>query len=140
MVPTVFVTLDALPLTPNGKVDRRRLMQMESVAADLATTYVPPTTPLEEQLVAIWAEVLKRDITQIGIHHNFFDLGGHSLLAIQLLSRMRTAFAVELPIRDLMNNPTIAGVATLITALQQLSSLFTTAADEHADDRESIEI
>jgi acyl carrier protein len=140
MAPAAFVLLDQLPLTPNGKVDRRQLMQMATPALDLATQYVAPATALEEQLVAIWADVLKVDPAAIGTQHNFFDLGGHSLLAIQLLSRTRTTFQVELPIRDLMNNPTVAGVAALIEPLQQLASLFEGAPTTLDADRESIEL
>jgi acyl carrier protein len=86
-------------------VDRRALQQMTAGVLLTTTVYVPPTTPTEIALVDIWAAVLKLDPCQIGIHHNFFDLGGHSLLAVQVLSRVRTAFTVELPIRDLMDNP-----------------------------------
>lgn len=140
MVPAAFVTLDQLPLTPNGKVDRRALMQLTTPLLDLSTVYVPPTTPLEQELVAIWAEVLNIDPAQIGTQHNFFDLGGHSLLAIQLLSRMRNTFQVELPIRELMDNPTIASVAAAIAPLQQLAALFQSVPDELGADRESIEL
>ncbi len=140
MVPAAFVSLDTFPLTPNGKVDRRALMAMGTPDVDLATHYVPPATPLEETLVAIWADVLKVDPARIGTQHNFFDLGGHSLLAIQVLSRVRTAFQVELPIRDLMDRPTIAGIAAVVEPLQQLAALFQGVPDELSADRESIEI
>ena len=109
IVPSVFVFLDSLPLTPNGKVDRkalpvpdgRRLEQDENVSA--------PRTPIEEMLAGIWAEVLK--LETIGIHDNFFDLGGHSLLATQVMSRLRGLFQVELPLRNLFESPTVAGLA-----------------------------
>ncbi len=140
MVPAAFVPLEILPLTPNGKVDRRALVAMSTPAVDLATHYVPPATPLEETLVAIWADVLKVDPARIGTQHNFFDLGGHSLLAIQVLSRVRTAFQVELPIRDLMDRPTIAGIAAVVEPLQQLAALFQSVPDDVNADRESIEI
>ncbi len=140
MIPASFVVLDALPLTPNGKVDRRALLQMTTSEVDLSTPYVAPATPLESELVAIWAEVLKVDSAKIGTGHNFFDLGGHSLLAIQVLSRVRTAFQVELPIRDLMDNPTIAGIAAAIEPMQQLAALFQNVPDEIGSDRESIEL
>lgn len=140
MLPSTFVSLDGFPLTPNGKVDRRSLMLMTVAAAELSTPYVAPATPLEEELVAIWAEVLKLDPYKVGTRHNFFDLGGHSLLAIQVLARVRAAFQVELPIRDLMDNPTIAGVAAAIEPMQQLAALFSGVPDEVGANRESIEI
>ena len=101
---------------------------------------MPPTTPTEISLVDIWAAVLKVDPSQIGIHHNFFDLGGHSLLAVQVLSRVRTAFTVELPIRDLMDNPTIAGIAAALQPMQQLATLFQALPADLAAERESIEL
>ena len=140
MIPAAFVTLDTLPLTPNGKVDRRALQQMTAGVLLTTTVYVPPTTPTEIALVDIWAAVLKVDPSQIGIHHNFFDLGGHSLLAVQVLSRVRTAFTVELPIRDLMDNPTIAGIAAALQPMQQLAMLFQALPADLAAERESIEL
>jgi len=140
MLPALFVPLDAFPLTPNGKVDRRALMQMNTGEITVSVPYVAPTTPTEETLVAIWAEVLRIDPNRIGIEHNFFDLGGHSLLAIQVLSRVRAAFQVELPIRDLMDNPTIAAIAAALLPMQQLATLFQVMPDEFHAERESIEL
>jgi FkbH-like protein len=54
----------------------------------------PPRTPLERDLAALWAEVLH--VTSVGVHENFFELGGHSLLAVQLLSRVRQIYGVDL--------------------------------------------
>jgi amino acid adenylation domain-containing protein len=125
MVPAAFVIQDAFPLTPSGKIDRRALPAPDLTAA-LAETYVAPRTPLEEDLVAMWANVLK--VERVGIHDNFFDLGGHSLIATQLIARVRAEFQVDLPLRRLFETPTIAGLAELITA----SLLEETDADELA--------
>ncbi len=116
MVPAVFVHLDALPLTPNGKVDRRALPAPDASTLGLATRYVPPRNPAEAALAAIWAEIL--DVEQIGVHDNFFELGGHSLLATRVISRIRAAFAVALPLRSLFQEPTVAGLATCIGHIQ----------------------
>jgi acyl carrier protein len=113
MVPAHFVTLEALPLTENGKVDRKALPAPERTAG---AQYVAPRTPTEEKLAAIWAEVLK--VERVGIHDNFFELGGHSVLATQVVSRVRAAFSVELPLREFFAAPTTSGLAVRIDALR----------------------
>ncbi|HYX26461.1 MAG TPA: amino acid adenylation domain-containing protein [Thermoanaerobaculia bacterium] len=109
MVPSAFVLLPALPRTANGKVDRRALPN--SVAAPTAP-FVAPGTAVEERLAAIWAEVLQ--VERVGIHDDFFELGGHSLAANRVLSRVCSAFQVKLPLRDLLETPTVAGLEVAI--------------------------
>ena len=109
MIPSAFVLLDALPLSPNGKVDRKALPAPDQSRPEPEESYVAPRTPVEEMLAEIWAEVLKLD--KVGIDDNFFELGGHSLLATQLISRLHAAFKVEIPLRALFENPTVAGLA-----------------------------
>ena len=116
MIPSVFVTLTALPLTPNGKVDRKALPAPERLRPELAKQYVAPRNPTEEAIAAIWMDVLS--LETIGVDDDFFDLGGHSLLATQVLSRLREAFQVELPLRQLFEAHTVAEIAVVIeTAL-----------------------
>ncbi|MHC5857706.1 amino acid adenylation domain-containing protein [Nostoc sp.] len=107
MVPTAFVILEALPLTPNGKVDRKALPVPD--ATQLLFDFTPPSTPIEQMLAGIWAEVL--GLEKVGIHHNFFELGGHSLLGTRVISQVRQVFQQELPLRRLFEQPTIAGLA-----------------------------
>ncbi len=114
MVPSVLVPLSELPLTPNGKVDRKALPAAGAVRPE--EEYVGPRNAVEEVLSGIWAGVLKQD--QVSVHDNFFELGGHSLLATQVISRVRTSFAVELPLRALFQQPTVAGLALSIEAAQ----------------------
>ena len=116
MIPNAIVILESLPLTSNGKIDRRSLPVPES-RAGIEESLVAPRTPVEEKLAQIWAKVLR--VEQVGIHDNFFELGGHSLLATQLVSRIRTSFKVELPLRSLFAAPTVAELAPLIQQLQQ---------------------
>jgi acyl carrier protein len=111
MVPSAFVALAALPLTANGKIDRRALPAPEG-RPEQERAYVAPRTPVEEVLAGIWAEVLRLD--RVGVQDNFFDLGGHSLLATQVVSRLREAFSVELPLRALFETPTIMDLAEAI--------------------------
>ena len=108
MLPGAFVLLEALPLTPNGKVDRRALPTPE-ILPEIDDNFTAPRSPIEEILAAIWASVL--GIKQVSINHNFFELGGHSLLATQVISRVREAFGVELPLHTLFEEPTVAGLA-----------------------------
>ena len=117
MVPAVFVLLDALPLLPNGKIDRRALPAPDRSRPELDKAFVAPRTPTEELLAEIWTQLL--DIERVGIHDNFFDLGGHSLLATQVVSRMREAFQVEIPLRRLFEVPTVAGLAESIEAARR---------------------
>ena len=98
MVPAVFVVLEHLPLTASGKVDRQSLPAPD-MTAQLHAQYVSFSTPTEEVLVQIWAEVLQ--LEQVGVLDNFFELGGHSLLATQVMARVRESFAVELPLRTM---------------------------------------
>jgi amino acid adenylation domain-containing protein len=112
MVPSDFVRLDALPLTPHGKVDRRALPAPKQTRPELASAFIAPRTPVEEVLAEIWAEVLSLDA--VGIDDNFFDLGGHSLLATKVVSRVREAFQVDLPLRHLFESPTVATLAERI--------------------------
>ncbi|HEX8694767.1 MAG TPA: amino acid adenylation domain-containing protein [Longimicrobium sp.] len=114
MVPAVFVPLDALPLTPNGKVDRKAL-PAPAGEAQPAGTYVAPRRAAEGVLAGIWCEVL--GVERVGAEDNFFELGGHSLVATRVISRVREAFGVELPLRTLFESQTVRSLAARIQAL-----------------------
>jgi acyl carrier protein len=116
MVPSAFVVLESLPLTPNGKVDRHALPAPDPIKSELAGAYVAPRTAVEEVLVKIFASVL--GLKRVGIHDNFFELGGHSLLATQLVSRVRDAFGVELPLRSVFEAPAIAQLSKVVENLK----------------------
>ncbi|HEX4457689.1 MAG TPA: amino acid adenylation domain-containing protein, partial [Polyangia bacterium] len=117
MVPASFVALDALPLTPNGKVDRRALPAPDSAASVAA--FVAPRSPVEAAVARVFAAVLA--LPQVGATDDFFALGGHSLLATKLVNRLREAFSVDFPLRLLFEQPSVAGIAAQIVALQSSS-------------------
>ena len=114
MVPSSFVLLDKLPLTPNGKVNRRALPAPESARPELKDAFLPPRTSTEQILVDIWCDVLRLD--RVGVHDNFFDLGGHSLMATRCISQVRQTLQLEIPLRRLFEQPTVAGLARCIDA------------------------
>jgi amino acid adenylation domain-containing protein len=115
MIPQAFVLLDSLPLTPNGKVDRKALPSPDTTPRSLANSFVLPRNPTEAQLTQIWGEVL--GLERIGVKDNFFELGGHSLLATQVLSRINSAFELDLSVQIMFESPTIAGIAGYIQAV-----------------------
>jgi amino acid adenylation domain-containing protein len=115
MQPSAYVILDALPLSPNGKVDRRALPAPDG-RRHLEEPAAAPRNELEEQIAAVWREVLR--VPDLGIYDNFFDLGGHSLLATQLTTRLQRALGVELRLTAVFQAPTVAAMADLV--LEQL--------------------
>jgi amino acid adenylation domain-containing protein len=110
MVPATFLLLPSLPLTPNGKIDRKALATPD--ADRLADDFEPPATPTQDLVAGIWSEIL--GIERIGRRDQFFELGGHSLLATQVMSRVRAAFRIELPLRTLFDHPTVEAFASAI--------------------------
>jgi acyl carrier protein len=112
LIPASFVQLAELPLTNNGKIDRRALPAPDGSRPELDSPFISPRTSTEQALAAIWSEVL--DVERPGVHDSFFALGGHSLLAIQIVSRIRDTFGVELPLRQIFETPTISELATTI--------------------------
>jgi natural product biosynthesis luciferase-like monooxygenase protein/amino acid adenylation domain-containing protein len=117
MIPSAFVVVEKMPLTPNGKVDRKSLPTPTELyeSSDAAESL----TPIQEIISGIWARVLR--VEQVGIGQNFFELGGHSLLATQVMSRIRQVLAVEIPLRVLFENPSVAGLAQAVE-LEQTAS------------------
>ena len=110
MIPSAFVVLDRLlPRMPSGKVDRRALPAPDRIQLIETASYAAPRTPAEEVLVAIWEGILP--VERVGVHDTFFEMGGHSLMATQVMSRVREAFGVDLPLRAIFDWPTIEDMA-----------------------------
>ncbi|HKG80843.1 MAG TPA: condensation domain-containing protein [Pyrinomonadaceae bacterium] len=119
MVPSVFVTLDELPRTARGEINFQALPSPEALTSELIESFVEPRTPLEQKIASLLASVL--GLERVGVNDNFFTLGGHSLLATQVISRMREEFRVALPVQQIFETPTVAGLAAAIEATQDVS-------------------
>jgi acyl carrier protein len=109
MVPTFVSVLDALPLNPNGKVDRKLLPELELTGSN---HYQEPESDIEKLIAKIWSEVL--DVEQVGRHDNFFELGGHSLTIVQVHSRIKQHYSINIPLKLLFESESLADVCRLI--------------------------
>jgi amino acid adenylation domain-containing protein len=128
MVPGAFVFLQALPLTSSGKVDRKALRAPGRSGPD-ESAYVAPRTDTEKVLAGIWAGLL--GVERVGVHDDFFALGGHSLLATQVVSRVRQALGVELPVRELFGASTVETLAAVLETLARVGKSGDDASDRH---------
>ena len=120
MVPGTLIPLDRMPLTAHGKLDVRALPAPDSGRLDLQRPFVAPRTPTEELLAQIWADALR--LERVSVDDEFLEVGGHSLLAMQLISRIRGVFNVDLPLRALYEAGTIARLAERVEAIQLKSA------------------
>jgi acyl carrier protein len=105
------VALEGFPLLASGKVNRRALGT--AAGTPLSEQGITlPRTETERGLAEIWQELLK--VEEVGLEQNFFELGGHSLLVLQVMARIRRRFGLELAVRTLFEEPTIAGLAQAV--------------------------
>src|SRR5580658_3987914 len=111
MVPARFVVLDNFPLLTSGKVNRKALRATAGVPLT-EQGMAAPRTETERVLAEIWKELLK--VEEVGVEQNFFELGGHSLLVLQVMARIRRRFGLEMPVRTVFEEPTIAGLAAAV--------------------------
>ncbi|QSQ16103.1 hypothetical protein JY572_08670 [Myxococcus landrumensis] len=116
MVPAALVSLPSFPLSPNGKLDRKALPPPDfAAAASSDADFVEPSSPAQVRLASIFSDVL--GLQRVSVHSDFFELGGHSLLATQVVSRIRAAFNVELPLGELFSSPTVALLSERLESL-----------------------
>ena len=109
-VPSKILIVDEIPKGPTGKLQRIGLA--EKLASKLKTEFVQPRSPIEDIIARIWTDIL--GIEQISIHDNFFILGGDSLMATRVVSRVKKAFDIELPIPTIFKEPKLADLAGVI--------------------------
>ena len=108
--------MEELPTTPSGKIDRLALPKPErQIQHDSA-----PLSPFEEMTASVWSEVL--EVEAIAPHESFFELGGHSLLATRVVSQLRSRFGVEIPLRAVFDNPTLAEMGRFIARSREEES------------------
>jgi amino acid adenylation domain-containing protein len=122
MVPSSLRVLDALPLNRNGKLDRQALGELARTAPRTSGSVRRVLQGATEiTLAGIWAEVLglaeNKPESSIARDDNFFALGGHSLAAMRMLSRVRAAWPIELPLRAVFSAPTLEALAMRIDEL-----------------------
>jgi acyl carrier protein len=116
-----FRQVREMPLTPVGEIDQEKLLFMErSTDTEIRKELVAPRNEVERQLAQVWQELLR--VPEIGIHSNFFEMGGHSLLAAQVIARIQEVFKIELPLRSMFENPTIARLEGQIETILWASS------------------
>lgn len=117
MVPTHFVVMKEFPLTPNRKIDAHHLPAPEELAP-AEGHYVAPQNDLERALVEVWEEVLA--LRHIGVDDDFFDLGADSLSATRAFARINRRLAINLPLRAIFENPTVAKLSRVAQDSQPL--------------------
>src|SRR5258708_15278085 len=117
MGPGSYVRVEEMPLLPSGKVGGRGVAG-EGGGVMSEQGMVAARTEVEEKLAEMWGEV--RKVGEVGVDQNFFELGGHSLLVLQVMARIRRMFDVELGVRTMFEEPTIAGLATEVEKARAL--------------------
>ncbi|PYP93558.1 MAG: hypothetical protein DMG65_00290, partial [Candidatus Angelobacter sp. Gp1-AA117] len=110
MVPSAVIILDRIPLKTSGKIDDEALLAVEEHHD--ARPWSPPQTALESELAAMWQKILAAP--RVGREDNFFELGGNLLLAGQLVSLITEHYHIPLALRELMQAPTLVGLAEMV--------------------------
>jgi acyl carrier protein len=138
MVPSIVIFLDDLPLLPSGKVNRRTLPIPNANRPDLEAAFVAPRNSIEWQIALIWQEVL--NLEKVGVNDNFFELGGHSLSLTQVVARMQQAFQLEIPLRTIFKNTTVAAQAQSVEKIFADSQFAMGERADNKTDREFLEL
>lgn len=104
MIPAFFIRLDEFPLTQSGKIDRKKLPAPGHSGVE---SFISPSTTMEKELTAIWADVLGLKPEQISVTMNYFELGGNSMNILKLNSKVNYHFQCNIPVAEMFMLPTI---------------------------------
>ena len=121
MIPSYFVKVDEFVLTTSGKINR---LVLPKPTVKLTEAYVAPQSELQQQLIEIWAEVLKEDPSKIGIHTNFFRAGGHSLKAMQLVALVYKKLDFRIGVNAIFTHPTVQQQESLIVSKEASTTTY----------------
>ncbi|ASS74401.1 hypothetical protein CIG75_04980 [Tumebacillus algifaecis] len=138
MVPARFVLMDALPLTVSGKLDRKLLPDPGEERPDLEAAFIAPRNEIERTIANIWQEILR--LNEVGVYDKFFDLGGHSLDATRIMSRINRELGTSLPLRDLFECLTVAGLAERVADVRSSDAKGQLKPVRHAATRDRYEL
>jgi amino acid adenylation domain-containing protein len=119
-IPALIIPLDGIPHGPHGKIDRAALPDHAAFVEPPSANGEIPVTAVEQQLAKVWKEML--ELGEVGRNTSFFSIGGHSLLAVRMVHRVEEEFRARVSLRDFYRDPTIAGMATLLSGEVQPSS------------------
>lgn len=112
MIPNLFIKVENFPLTINGKIDTIKLLSTTSENVITSSMYVAPSDEIEEKLVEIWENILKRE--KIGVEDDFFSIGGDSIKAVRIVSEIQQQFNAKVDLIVLFQEPTIKGLAEMV--------------------------
>ncbi|TVZ39064.1 amino acid adenylation domain-containing protein [Alteromonadaceae bacterium 2753L.S.0a.02] len=112
MVPRFYVTMEHFPLTPNAKVDRKALPPPKYPELTHGTTYARPKNDIEVKISELFANRL--GLKNVDPNEDFFRLGGNSILAVALVNDLNNSFDLSLPVGQIFQHPTIAGLSTVV--------------------------
>ncbi|GMV31329.1 MAG: hypothetical protein AMXMBFR59_34540 [Rhodanobacteraceae bacterium] len=112
MIPGALRFVQQLPLSLANKVDRQALSRLPCIGSDPVGPQ--PGTETERALAAVWAEILRCDVADIGADDGFFGLGGNSLLSMRLIAEANKRLGASLSVSDVFQHATLRAMAARI--------------------------
>ncbi|WP_167651268.1 non-ribosomal peptide synthetase [Pseudoalteromonas piscicida] len=132
MIPSKLIVVSEFPRTANGKVDKVAL-SASTLDTDTVATVIEAKDTTEKALVQIWSELFSVSPALISTEDDFFELGGHSLLLMRLCSEIEEKLNVQIPLREIYDNPTIVDIAILVKNAVDVGSNLVSRVDRNTD-------